>query len=72
MLSLYGRKDLFVHGSKWMGIFLLAIFVGLMIQPFANSFGTIIIIIALMVYSLIFGMSVGPVTWLYVSEVLDP
>ena len=55
-----------------MGIFLLAIFVGLMIQPFANSFGTIIIIIALMVYSLIFGMSVGPVTWLYVSEVLDP
>lgn len=55
-----------------MGIFLLFIFVGLMIQPLSNNFGTIIIIIGLMAFSLIFGMSIGPVTWLYVSQVVDP
>ena len=72
LLAHYGRKDVFVYGSKGMGIFLIAIFIGLMIQPLFNGFGTFIIIIGLMIFSLIFGMSIGPVTWLYVSEVLDP
>lgn len=55
-----------------MGIFLVTTFIGLLIQSSFNDFGTIIIIIGLMGFSLAFGMTIGPVTWLYASEVLDP
>jgi hypothetical protein len=55
-----------------MGIFLITTYLGLMIQPFSNEIGTIIIIISLMAFSIVFGMSIGPATWLYTSEILDP
>jgi MFS family permease len=72
LLSKYGRKDLFILGGYGMSISLFAIFLGLMIQDSLNGLGTFLILVGLGACSIVFGMTIGPCTWLYISEIADP
>jgi hypothetical protein len=67
----YGRKDLLSKGNILLGISTLLVTVGLIIQANYNFFGTVIIVTGLCLFSLVFGVSVGPTVWLYMSEVAD-
>lgn len=55
-----------------MCVSLFSIFLGLMIQDSLNGLGTFMILVGLGVVSISFGMTIGPCTWLYISEVADP
>lgn len=72
LLSKYGRKDLFIFGSYGMSLSLFSIFLGLMVQDSFNGLGTFLILVGLGLFSLVFGMTYGPCTWLYISEIADP
>jgi SP family sugar:H+ symporter-like MFS transporter len=67
LLHRYGRKDLFVYGSLGLSISLMILFVGLIIQGISNGFGTFLVLLGLCMFSLIFGMTIAPCTWLYIS-----
>ena len=43
-----------------------------MIQNILNGLGTFLVLIGLGGFSITFGMTIGPCTWLYISEIADP
>ena len=72
LLHRYGRRDLFVKGSLGLSMTMFAIFIGLSLQHFFNELGTFIILLGLSLFSIMFGMTLGPCTWLYLAETADP
>lgn len=72
LLYRYGRKDLFVYGCLGMSFSLLSIFFGLIIQDLSNGMGTFLILLGLGLFSSVFGMTIAPCTWLYITEIVDP
>jgi hypothetical protein len=67
LLHRFGRKDLFVYGSLGMSITLITLYVGLLIQEYSNGVGTFFILCGLSSFSLVFGMTIAPCNWLYIS-----
>lgn len=72
LLHHYGRKQLFVYGSLGLAISLMVLYFGLVIQGSNLSLGTFLVLLGLGLFSYIFGMTIAPCTWLYISEIIDP
>jgi len=54
-----------------MGISTLFVTIGLASQTNFSFIGVFLILSGLCLFSFVFGISVGPTTWLYMSEVAD-
>lgn len=72
LLHHYGRKHLFVYGSLGIAISLMILYFGLVIQDVNKGLGTFLVLFGLSLFSYIFGMTIAPCTWLYLSEIVDP
>lgn len=72
LLHHYGRKHLFVYGSLGIATSLIILYFGLIIQDANQGLGTILVLVGLSLFSYLFGMTIAPCTWLYISEIIDP
>ena len=61
LLSCFGRKDLLIFGLVWLILCWLTAVIFLVGVPTE---------IAILVYIVAFGISLGPITWIYVAEIL--
>lgn len=55
-----------------MSISLFILYVGLQVQSYFNYLGTLMVLSGLSLFSLIFGATIAPCNWLYISEIVDP
>lgn len=46
--------------------------IGFIIQDSSNTFASVLIISGLIIFMADFGLSLGPVVWLYIPEILEP
>ena len=67
LLHRYGRKDLFVYGAFALSFSHLSVSIGFIIQDLWKSDGTFFIMSDLVAFHLLFAMTIGPCTWLYIS-----
>lgn len=72
LLHHFGRKELLVKGSLSLALSSFAAAAGLILQPYSILLGTVLVFVALTCFSIAFGATIGPVSWLYISEVADP
>lgn len=61
-----------MYGSLGIAISLIVLYSGLVIQDVNNGLGTFLVLFGLSLFSYIFGMTIAPCTWLYISEIIDP
>ena len=61
-----------MYGSLGIAISLIVLYFGLVIQDVNNGLGTFLVLFGLSLFSYIFGMTIAPCTWLYISEIIDP
>lgn len=72
LVERFGRKNLLQFGTIGASIFLLLIAVGFFIQSDTDNTGNVMIIAGLVFYMLFYGLSLGPVVWLYIPEIVEP
>ena len=71
LLSKFGRKTLLTLGALFEGIATGIITVGFFL-PDENSLRQPLIIVGLFLFMAVFGLSLGPVVWLYIPEIVQP
>ena len=67
-----GRKTILQFGTLVAVISLVMIGIGFIIQDISNTFASVLIISGLIIFMADFGLSLGPVVWLYIPEILEP
>lgn len=67
-----GRKTILQFGTLVAVISLVMIGIGFIIQDSSNTFASVLIISGLIIFMADFGLSLGPVVWLYIPEILEP
>ena len=72
LLSKVGRKSILQVGTV-VGSFTTALIgVGFLIRHSSEDAGNILILLGLVLFMANFGLSLGPVVWLYIPEVVQP
>jgi hypothetical protein len=71
-LTRLGRKTILQFGTLVAVISLVMIGIGFIIQDSSNTFASVLIISGLIIFMADFGLSLGPVVWLYIPEILEP
>lgn len=76
LLGKFGRKFILQSGTLFEAISLMIIAIGFLINSKEdgadNSFSNVMILFGLFLFMLIFGLSLGPVVWLYIPEIVQP
>ena len=74
MLAKFGRKTIIQFGTFATMICLVIISVGFFLNDSENTedAANALIITGLVIYMAIFGISLGPLPWLYVPEIAEP
>lgn len=72
LLSRLGRRTILLFGTLFEGIACILISVGFFIKDNNSSASEIMILIGLFFYMAVFGLSLGPVVWLYIPEIVQP
>lgn len=72
MLSKVGRKTFLQGGTALASISLIAIAIGFGVKPHIANFGNFLIIIGLIIFMGNFGLTLGPLVWLYIAEIVEP
>lgn len=75
LLITFGRKTILQFGTLLAGISNILIFIGFFIQARSDedsSPGELFILLGLFLYMAVFGVSLGPVVWLYIPEIVQP
>ena len=72
LLSRVGRKTILQWGTVFGAITTGIIGVGFFIHDLNKDVGNILILFGLVVFMANFGLSLGPVVWLYIPEVVQP
>lgn len=67
ILAKFGRKIILQFGTLTSVISLLMVAIGFLIKSSATSAGNILIIVGLVIFMANFGLSLGPVVWLYIA-----
>jgi hypothetical protein len=70
LLTRLGRKTILQAGTIGGVASLLFISVGFFLQSSLETFANILIIIGLVVFLANFGLSLGPIVWLYIPEIV--
>ncbi len=72
LLAKLGRRIILQAGTFVSALSILAVGIGFMIkssnEPLSNAF----VIIGLVIFMANFGLSLGPVVWLYIAEIVEP
>jgi SP family arabinose:H+ symporter-like MFS transporter len=74
-LTKLGRKTILQFGTLVGIISLVMIGIGFIVQGSGantNTFASVLIISGLIIFMADFGLSLGPVVWLYIPEILEP
>lgn len=72
LLMKFGRKIILQAGTFMSAVTLIMVSIGFMIQSTSTSTSSIFIITGLVIYMANFGLSLGPVMWLYIAETVEP
>ncbi len=72
LLSRLGRRTILLFGTLLEGIACILISVGFFIKDNNSSASEVMILIGLFFYMAVFGLSLGPVVWLYIPEIVQP
>jgi hypothetical protein len=75
LLSKLGRKDILQAGCLAGTASLLLITIGFFLKPndgSSNTLATALILIGLVIFMGNFGLTLGPVVWLYIPEIVQP
>lgn len=70
LLTRLGRKTILQGGTLVAVISLLLIGIGFFVRDSAESAGNVMVIGGLVIFMADFGLSLGPVVWLYIPEIL--
>ena len=75
LLSRFGRKQILQSGCVAGTVALLCISVGFFFKPKgdgSSTMSTVFILIGLALFMANFGLTLGPVIWLYIPEIVQP
>lgn len=72
LLMKLGRKQILQAGTFVGVISLVMIGIGFFIQDSSKTFSNVLILGGLFVFMANFGLSLGPIVWLYIPEILEP
>lgn len=72
LLKRVGRKALFQLGTAVSCVFMLLICIGFLALPDQTTGQQVLIIVSLFIFMFDFGMTLGPVVFLYIPEIVDP
>ena len=72
LLAKFGRKTILQIGTLVAGLSLVLIAVGFLNQSFPDEVKNSLIIIGLVIFMANFGLSLGPIVWLYIPEIVEP
>lgn len=70
----FGRKSILQFGTLCAGISNILLFIGFFLQKHTDSkdSGQLFVLLGLFFYMAVFGVSLGPVVWLYIPEIVQP
>ena len=72
LLTKFGRKTLLQLGTVLAAFCLLIIALGFFIQDSSQNVANALIVIGLVIFMANFGLSLGPLVWLYIPEIVEP
>lgn len=70
LLARLGRKIILQAGTFMASISLLMVAIGFLVQPDSTNASNGLIITGLVIFMANFGLSLGPVVWLYIAEIV--
>lgn len=71
LLVKFGRRTILLYGALFEGIACGFVMIGFFIKD-SSSAGEPLILMGLFLFMAVFGLSLGPVVWLYIPEVVQP
>lgn len=71
LLHNVGRRNVLIYGSLIGGIGNIIIMVGYFIKD-SSTFGQPLLLFGLFVVTVNFGLTLGPIVWIYVPEIVEP
>jgi MFS family permease len=72
LLKKYGRKTILQFGTIGFAISNLVIFIGYSIQKEQPELSVTLLMVAFIYFMANFGLSLGPIIWLYIPEIVKP
>lgn len=70
-MTRYGRKQILQRGTAGCVIALLAVTLGFyLFDKGDKAIGGFLIVMWLIIFMAVFGLSLGPIVWLYIPEIL--
>lgn len=72
LLAKLGRKIILQTGTLMSSISIAMVATGFLVKPLQNTAGNGLIIAGLIIFMANFGLSLGPVVWLYIAEIVEP
>jgi MFS family permease len=72
LLTKFGRKTILLYGSFFEGLACLIISIGFFILDDQEQLGQGFVLSGLFLFMAVFGLSLGPVVWLYIPEIVEP
>jgi MFS family permease len=70
LLTRFGRRTILLYGALFEGIACGFVMIGFFIKD--TSGGQSLILLGLFLFTAVFGLSLGPVVWLYIPEIVQP
>jgi MFS family permease len=71
LLTKFGRRTILLYGALFEGISCGLVMVGFFIKD-STPAGETLILLGLFLFMAVFGLSLGPVVWLYIPEIVQP
>lgn len=71
LLTKFGRRTILLYGALFEGIACGLVMIGFFIKD-STPGGESLILIGLFMFMAVFGLSLGPVVWLYIPEIVQP
>lgn len=72
LLARLGRKIILQAGTLVSALSIMAVGIGFMVKESNGPLSNALVIIGLVVFMANFGLSLGPVVWLYIAEIVEP
>lgn len=72
LLTKFGRRTILIYGSLFEGISCALVMIGFFVKESSLETGQALILAGLFMFMAVFGLSLGPVVWLYIPEIVQP
>ena len=67
----FGRRPILLYGTVAEGVANILMMTGYFVKD-SNGSGEAIIMVGIFMFMISFGLSVGPIVWLYIPEIVQP